>query len=100
MEFETEGAEKAYKSIINSSGIGYYDVLSSPQEYRAVLEENESVSTQEFEGGYQAIRALRTLESADLLEQKEEGQGYHVVSETELREEVFNKIEEKRQNLL
>lgn len=101
MEFDTEEAEKAYKTIVGSEGLGFYEIISRPQDYQDAVLESEELSPGDMGKDDQALRALEVLEDAGLLSKNGNFRNYDVDSyDDQVVEEVFGKIEEKREHLV
>lgn len=100
MDFENKTAEEAYKTIANSSGIGFYEIISRPEDYQEAMDQNESLRPDDLERNYQALRAFRILEEADLLMENGDFNTYDVVSNSEVYDEALEKIEEMGEHLV
>lgn len=101
MEFETEKAKKAYKQIVSSDGIGFYEIVSRPEDYQQALMENDELRPEDLEREDQALRAFEILDEAGLVSENGSFRSYDVESyDEEALDEVFGRIEEKRQHLV
>ncbi|PSH00600.1 MAG: hypothetical protein BRC30_02715 [Nanohaloarchaea archaeon SW_7_46_7] len=100
MEFENESAEKAYKTIANSSGIGLYELVSRPGDYRDVMHRKDSLTPEDLDKNDQALRALEILEEAGLVMKNGDFQTYDVASDPEVYEETLEKLQEKGKHLV
>jgi hypothetical protein len=102
MEFENQGAEEVYKSIVSSDGIGFYEIVSRPKDYQNAITENTELRPEDLDRTDQALRAFEILEEAGFLSSNGDFRGYEVEDSygEDTVEEVFTKIEEKRQHLV
>lgn len=96
MDFENQQANEAYHTIVNSSGIGLHEIASSPDKYDHAFEENDFLEPGEVHEEVHGLKALELLEQAGLVEE-EGNKKYRVNVEAEVYEEVFEKLEEKRE---
>lgn len=102
MEFNSEEAERAYKTIVGSDGIGFYEIVSRPGDYERAVTENDELRPEDLERNDQALRAFEVLEDAGFLTQNGGFRNYRVDDsyDDETVGEVFEKIEEKREHLV
>lgn len=100
MDFENEKAEEAYKTIVNSSGVGLYEVVARAEDYQQAFSENEELRPEDLDSNDQALRAFEILEKAGLLMQDGNFFTYEVNSSPEVYDEVFETIGEKREHLV
>lgn len=96
MEFENEQADEAYHTIVNSTGVGLHELASSPDKYIDALDEHEFLEPGEVHEEIHGLEALKLLEEAGLVEE-EGNKKYTVRVETQVYEEVFNKLEDRRE---
>lgn len=102
MEFEYEEAEEPYRAIVNQNGgLGMTEIISRPQEYLEALEENDELRPEDLEKDRAAKRAFEVLEEAGLVAKNGDFRTYEVVDyDPEARQEVFGKLDEKRDYLM
>ena len=100
MDFENESAEEAYTTIANSTGLGLYELVSRPEDYREAMDENESLRPQDLDRNDKALRAFQILEEAGLLMQDGDIHTYDVVSDPEVYGEALEKLDEKGKHLV
>lgn len=100
MDFEYREAEEAYKKIVNTSGVAFYEIVSRPEEYDHALRENESLRPEDLERSRQGLRALELLEEAGLVIQNGGIKTYEVDEEPEIYGEVFGKVSNLREPLM
>jgi len=100
MDFKTQDAEKAYKTIVNSSGIGFYEIISRPKEYAEAFRQNDELRPEDLDRNDQGLRALEMLEEAGLVMENGSIHSYEVIEDAEVYDEVFDKLEDKREVLV
>lgn len=100
MEFENESAEDAYTTIANSSGLGLYELISRPQDYREAMNENERLRPEDMDRNDKALRAFEILEEAGLLMQNGSIHTFDVESDPEVYGEALEKLDEKGEYLV
>lgn len=100
MDFDNEEAEQAYKTIVNSSGVGLYEVVARAEDYQEAMSENEELRPEDLDSNDQALRAFEILEEAGLLMQDGDFFTYEVDSDPKVYGEVFETIGEKRKHLV
>lgn len=102
MDFEYEDTEEPYRAIVNQDGgLGMAEILSRPQEYLEALEENDELRPEDLEKDRAAQRAFEVLEEAGLVAKNGDFKTYEVLDyDHEARQEVFGKLDEKREHLL
>lgn len=100
MDFEYQEAEKAYKQIVNSSGVGFYEIVSRAEEYENAFRSNESLRPETLERSDQGLRALEILEEAGLVMNNGDFSTYEIEAEPEIYAEVFGKIVDMREPLV
>lgn len=100
MDFENDSAEEAYTTIVNSQGLGLYELVSRPEDYRQAMDENESLRPQDLDRNDKALRAFQILEEAGLLMEDGSFNTYEVVSDPDVYGEALEKLDEKRDHLV
>lgn len=100
MEFENESAEEAYTTIANSSGLGLYELVSRPEDYRDAMDQNESLRPEDMERNDKALRAFEILEEAGLLMKNGSIHTFDVASDPDVYGEALDKLDEKGEYLV
>lgn len=100
MDFENQTVEDAYKTIVSSSGIGFYEIVSRPGEYTEAFRENDELRPEDLDRDDQGLRALEILEDAGLVMKNGSIHTYEVIEGSEVYDEVFSRLEEKRTELV
>lgn len=100
MDFENPEAEEAYKEIVNSSGVAFYEIVGRAEEYDRALRRNETLRPGDLDRSDQGLRALETLEEAGFVMKNGDFNTYEVEADPEVYGEVFGKISELREPLV
>ncbi|MFB6174798.1 MAG: hypothetical protein ABEJ87_02375 [Candidatus Nanohalobium sp.] len=100
MEFENKDAEQAYKEIVNTSGVAFYEIVSRAEEYDKSFRENDELRPEDLDRNDQGLRALEVLSEAGLLMQDGDRRTYEIIEDPEVYGEVFGKIADLREPLV